>query len=336
MRPLPPGFAARPVNPDGDTPAILDLCTTAAMADLGFSDVDERMIREAYELPSFRADRDSMLVLDADGKAAALIELYDTDTMHIAPYAFFRVRPDLRETDVPAWALEWIAQRAPANLPLAPAEARVALHTEVPASNRPIQAALEASGWEHERTDWTMEIDLEAAASLPEPVWPEGITVRSADLERDARALHATEADAFSDHYGYVPQPFEQWFAFRTKFLKAEPDLWFMAMDGDEVAGMALCSSQRGGQPDLGWISTLGVRRPWRRKGLALAILHHAFRELAARGKPRAGLGVDSQSLTGATRLYERAGMHVVREGYEYELVVRDGKDLRTLQLDEN
>ena len=88
------------------------------------------------------------------------------------------------------------------------------------------------------------------------------------------------------------------------------------------------------GQPDLGWVSSLGVRRPWRRRGLALAILLHAFHELAARGKPRVGLGVDSQSLTGATRLYEKAGMHVVRESYEYERVIRDGIDLRTTTLD--
>ena len=65
-----------------------------------------------------------------------------------------------------------------------------------------------------------------------------------------------------------------------------------------------------------------------------LAILHHAFRLLAARGKARAGLGVDSESLTGATHLYEKAGMRVVRENVEYELLVRDGRDLRTLSLD--
>jgi hypothetical protein len=44
-------------------------------------------------------------------------------------------------------------------------------------------------------------------------------------------------------------------------------------------------------------------------------------------------LGVDAQSLTGATRLYERAGMRVVRESREYELLIRDGRDLRTLAL---
>jgi mycothiol synthase len=193
-------------------------------------------------------------------------------------------------------------------------------------------AALERTGWRHERNSLTMEIDLRGR-ELPDPEWPEGITMRTADLDHDARALHATENDAFSDHYGFLPSKFEDWWHFRTRFFVPEPELWFVAMAGDEIVGMALCSSQRIGQPDLGWISTLGVRRPWRRRGLGLAILQHAFRELQKRGKPRAGLGVDAQSLTGATRLYERAGMRVVRESRDYELLIREGRDLRTIEL---
>jgi len=159
--------------------------------------------------------------------------------------------------------------------------------------------------------------------------------VRAADLDRDARDIHAAENDFFSDHYGFTPNPFDQWWHFRTRFFKAEPELWILATADDQIVGMALCSSQRAGQPDLGWISTLGVRRDWRRRGLALAILHESFRRLAAKGRSRAGLGVDANSLTGATRLYEKAGMKVVREAYEYELVVRDGRDLRTTSLAE-
>jgi mycothiol synthase len=335
MPALPSGFTARPVEPKRDWPTILDLCHAAAIAEYGVTDVDERMVREAYNLPSFDAERDSLLVLDAEGRAAAVAEFYDGESVHVAPYFFLRLRPEMREGAVADAVLAWGAERAPANLPLAPEGARVAMHTDLASVNRPTADALERAGWRHERTNWTMEIDLVAAAPLPEPAWPEGFSVRSADLERDARAIHQAEADAFSDHYGYVPQPFEQWWHFRTRFFKAEPELWILAMDGDQIAGMALCASQRPGQPDLGWISTLGVRRPWRRRGLALAILHHAFRLLADRGKPRAGLGVDSESLTGATRLYEKAGMHVVRETLEYELLIRDGRDLRTVSVDQ-
>ncbi len=59
----------------------------------------------------------------------------------------------------------------------------------------------------------------------------------------------------------------------------------------------------------MGWVNLLGVRRPWRRRGVALALLQHSFREFYARDRRKVGLGVDAQSLTGATRLYEKAGM---------------------------
>ena len=334
MRALPAGFSARAVQPDTDVNAVLELANEAAIAEYGVPNTDERMVRGGWAMPAFKPEHDSLLVLDPSGRAAATAGYYDTEAVHIAPYLWFAVRPRMPAAVTDA-VLAWAAERAPQNLPQAPAGARVALHTEVASVNAADKEALERAGWRHERTAWIMEIDLVSAAPLPEPTWPDGITVRTADLERDARAVHEAEADSFSDHYGYVPQAFEEWFYFRTQFLTAEPELWIMAMDGETIAGIALCSSSRPGDPDLGWISTVGVRRPWRRRGLALAILHHAFRLLAARGTARAGLGVDSQSLTGATRLYEKAGMRVVREGHQYELLIRDGEDLRTLQLNE-
>jgi mycothiol synthase len=334
MSTLPSGYRARSVDPQTDVAPVLELCEAAGIADFGVSDVNERMVREAYSLPSFDAATDSMLVCDPAGRAAAVAEFYDGESLHVAPYLFLRIRPEERRPEVLSTVLDWAAERAPRNLYLAPDGARVGMRTDVSSTNRPTIAALEAAGWHHDRTNWTMEIDLVEAAPLPEPVWPAGVTVRPADLERDARAVHAAETEFFSDHYGFTPNPFDEWWHFRTRFFQAEPELWVLCLAGDEIVGLALCSSQRPGDAGLGWISTLGVRRDWRRRGLALAILHHSFRLLADRGKRRAGLGVDAESLTGATRLYEKAGMHVVREAYEYELVVREGRDLRTLSLD--
>ena len=83
-------------------------------------------------------------------------------------------------------------------------------------------------------------------------------------------------------------------------------------------------------QMDDGWVDTLGVRRPWRRKGLGMALLQHSFGEFYRRGKYKVGLDVDSQNLTGATRLYERAGMHVARTYISYEKELRAGIELST------
>ena len=62
----------------------------------------------------------------------------------------------------------------------------------------------------------------------------------------------------------------------------------------------------------------------WRKRGLGLALLLQAFNEFYQRGDRTVGLGVDAQSLTGATRLYEKAGMHVTRRYDTYEKVIRE------------
>jgi ribosomal protein S18 acetylase RimI-like enzyme len=74
-------------------------------------------------------------------------------------------------------------------------------------------------------------------------------------------------------------------------------------MDGEEVAGINICRPHTfSGDPDLAWVSTLGVRRPWRTRGIGLALLRHSFNEFYRRGKRKVGLGVDAQNLTGALR----------------------------------
>ena len=90
------------------------------------------------------------------------------------------------------------------------------------------------------------------------------------------------------------------------------PALWFLAWDGDELAGFALDYPQLGTEVGLGHVNWLGVRKPWRRRGLAEALLRQSFRELYARGKRRTALGVDAQNVTGALRVYERVGMHAM------------------------
>jgi len=107
-----------------------------------------------------------------------------------------------------------------------------------------------------------------------------------------------------------------------------DPELFFLAMDEEEIAGAALCSPRFGGDPETGIVETLGVRRPWRRRGIALALLHQSFGEFYRRGHKHVGLGVDTQNLSGATRLYEKAGMHVAQEFTFYERELRPGEEL--------
>ncbi|HIE55100.1 MAG TPA: GNAT family N-acetyltransferase [Chromatiaceae bacterium] len=74
----------------------------------------------------------------------------------------------------------------------------------------------------------------------------------------------------------------------------------------------------------------LGVTRPYRQRGLGLALLQHSFRQLYQRGQKGVSLGVDADSLTGATRLYEKAGMTVHRRYLEFSKLLRPGRDITT------
>lgn len=67
----------------------------------------------------------------------------------------------------------------------------------------------------------------------------------------------------------------------------------------------------------------LGVRRPWRARGIGRALLVTAFVAVHARGGEAVELGVDAANPTGATRLYEDVGM---REHQSFEVW---GKSLR-------
>jgi ribosomal protein S18 acetylase RimI-like enzyme len=98
--------------------------------------------------------------------------------------------------------------------------------------------------------------------------------------------------------------------------------LWLIAWEGDQIAGF----SQNRYLNKIGWVGTLGVRRPWRKKGMGLALLTHSFAEFYKRGIKTVGLGVDAANPTGATRLYEKAGMSVANSYVVYEKELRAGK----------
>ena len=75
-------------------------------------------------------------------------------------------------------------------------------------------------------------------------------------------------------------------------------------------------------QATIGWVDHLGIRRPWRGRGLGMALLLRSFAEFYQRGMHKVGLNVDTESLTGANRLYDRAGMRTVNRYHIYKKVL--------------
>jgi mycothiol synthase len=175
----------------------------------------------------------------------------------------------------------------------------------------------EDRGHELVRYFWRMEIDL--AAEPLEPAQPDGLTIRPYRPGDDDEALHTAHQEAFTEHWEFTPAPFEEWLKRRLERGDYHPELWRLVTEGDEIAGAALCFGER----HLGWVLDLFVAPRWRRRGLGLALLESGFRALWRRGHTHVGLEVDSENETGATRLYERAGMRITRRYATYEKALR-------------
>jgi mycothiol synthase len=156
---------------------------------------------------------------------------------------------------------------------------------------------------------------FEMAIEQTEPPPPVDVAVETV-REEDLRAFHAALGEAFEDHWEHHPTPFEEWWARHSSNPNLDLSVWFMIRDGDEVAAVTRNEGNRNGG---GYIGAIGVRRPWRGKGYAKALLLHSFRTFFERGMPRVTLGVDAENPTGATHLYERVGMHVEQENVVFE-----------------
>jgi ribosomal protein S18 acetylase RimI-like enzyme len=187
------------------------------------------------------------------------------------------------------------------------------LHLGSFAQNAAATRLFEGLGYRVVRHHYRMLIELDERP--PPPEWPPGIAHGRFDLA-DARAVHAAIQEALADDWGFTPMAFEEWQRSRLESPDFDPTLWTVAWEAGEVAGVIRCDPRRWG---AGWVGMLGVRRPWRRRGLGLALLRRSFAKFYERGERRVGLGVDAQNPSGATRLYERAGMHVEAEHLTWE-----------------
>jgi mycothiol synthase len=175
--------------------------------------------------------------------------------------------------------------------------------------------AYEQRGYRLIRHSYRMRIDFDEAT--PEPHWPPGVTVRTAG-EDDFRAAYEVHTETFADTWEPDDLTYDEWRHRMVGDPVFDPSLWFIAEAGGEPAAVALCKPHDT-EPGLGWIGVLGVRSPWRRRGLGRALLLHVFAEFRRRGFGGMALGVDADSLTGANRLYETVGMHVFRRWDIYE-----------------
>ncbi|GHO52126.1 GNAT family N-acetyltransferase [Ktedonobacter robiniae] len=331
---LPEGLHMRPATL-ADVEQVVRLANSNEIEYLGEPDTSVDFLRHVWSLSSHKPEESARVVVTEDDEIIARV-----DTRHKR-----HMKIDLELDVYPAYRgqveltlMRWVEERAQEHIALAPEDAQVLLGTWAHQRDMQRQQLWKSQGFELVRYFWNMKRELTQAPEQPR--WAPGIRLYTFKELQDValpgdetltRAFFEAHEEAFSDHWGSIPGIYEEW---REHYLSEDFDfsLFFLAMDGDQVAAYARCVNE--GQQG-GWVHTLGVRRAWRRKGLGLALLHHAFGEFYQRGTRIIRLGVDAQSLTGATQLYERAGMHVERRFANFEKVLRPGRDMRTLSLDQ-
>lgn len=308
---LPEGFTTRPARME-DAEMVVEMYNACSEALGGIEKHHVSDTLTEWSLPSTHLDQDTLLVFAPDGKLAGYGEFWDINEPYVTKQLWYRVHPEFNNLGIDLYLITWAEEKARLAVDRAPEGARVVVHGNSSALDRKMQRVFESLGYIHNRTGLCMLIELNDPPV--EPKWPEGIQLLNMVSGKDERRIIRAVYDSFSDHWGFVPEPFEayleRWLHFLNHNLDLDPELWFMALDGDDVAGISLCSKEAHNDPEMGWVGTLGVCRPWRKRGLGMALLQHSFFELHKRGQRQVGLHVDADSLTGATRLYEKAGMH--------------------------
>jgi mycothiol synthase len=168
---------------------------------------------------------------------------------------------------------------------------------------------IESHGYEDVRHFYEMAIEL---TERPELSDVDIETLQPDEVEAFYGALDA----AFQDHWEHHSMPFAEWWARFAARPDTDLSLWFLIRSDGEIAAIARNDANRNGG---GHVGALGVRREFRGRGYAKALLYRTFAEFWDRGTPRVTLGVDASNPTGATHLYERVGMHVESENVVYE-----------------
>ena len=319
------GLNLRPATID-DLEGVYNVIATCDIADYGAPDMTLDDLRTEFQAANMNLEKDTWLVTTPEDRIVGygVLEHFE----HIRLFGGARVHPDYSGRGIGSYLLKRVEERAWQHVPLAAPGIRVTLNTGVASVNTAAKQLVERAGFQVIRHFWRMEIEMNEAP--PQPEWAEGITVR-AMRPGEERAVFAVDDIAFADHWGHMSTPYEDWEHWMVKRELFDPNLWFLAIEGDEIVGISLCKEEGG----MGWVNTLGVLRPWRHKGVGMALLRHSFGEFYRRGWHTAGLGVDASSLTGATRLYERAGMHVARQFDAYQKELRAGKEPTTQTIAE-
>lgn len=276
-------------------------------------------LREEFSSPTFDTARDIRIWEDGDGAMVAFAQLWIPAAGEVVDgYVWFKVHPEHRdgtiESEIFAWGAERMREVGRER------NVRVQLRSGVRITQTERVAVLEQHGFTVNRYFLRMARPL--SEPIAEPKLPHGFTIRALAGTHEAAAWIEMFNLSFIDHWNHHPKTVDERLHWMSEGIyRAEQDLIVIAPDGT-FAAFAFCgvNAQDNGRTgrNEGWIDLLGTRRGYRNMGLGRAILLAGLRQLKADGVDTAVLGVDADSPTGATRLYESVGFKPIMTSANY------------------
>jgi mycothiol synthase len=320
--------------------------TATVGSTIDIDEITDLVVRVEQHLDgSARATRSYLqMVLDAPGadREEGTLTLRDVRTGHLVGFGVHQNPEPHVESVTSGWIeprhtgnglgrtiLTWALERARSQIHLAPEDTRITNRCEVSSADTAAATLFAAVGYVADRREIEMELMLNGPVAIT-PL-PQGVNVRTMSGGEDLSTVSGVVADAFRDHYGWVDSSsehrMERWRNFRA-MDEWDDNLVFIAETTDAAVGVVVGIRSHGANTDVGYIGSLAVVRSWRGRGLAKALLTMAFDEYRRRGMQAVALGVDADSLTGATKLYRSVGMEPVRSETAYLIELRPGVDL--------
>ncbi len=310
-----PGLRFRRLRRPADDAVISDLVNAAAVADGTRHRLTPEQVASWLNNPSRMDLNEDLLIAEVGGSAIGYAEGgWEQDNDGGRNYSCWgQVHPDWRRHGLGTALLHWVEQRQAQVAAAQPAGVEGRLESWASESEAGRIALLEGNGYRVAR--YAYEMERPHLDDIPDLPLPDGIELRPA-REEDLRRIWETEVEVFRDHWGAIDDS-EASFERKRTDPRRDMRLWVVAWQGDEIVGQVLNRVDRESNAELGlkvgWVNSVGVRRAWRRRGIARSLVSYSLRVLRGAGMTSAGLGVDAENELGALRVYTSLDFAVVR-----------------------